>query len=68
MSAFAIQQGKVFHTYSGYARGLDALWATYQWLDRAPLGRNEKGPWFRRHDEYGPGSPIKGSSANGCCS
>ena len=31
---------------------LDALWAMYQWLDRAPKGRNETGPWFRRHDEY----------------
>jgi predicted dithiol-disulfide oxidoreductase (DUF899 family) len=24
----------------------------YQWLDRAPLGRNESGMWWRRHDEY----------------
>jgi predicted dithiol-disulfide oxidoreductase (DUF899 family) len=39
-------------TYSTYARGTDALWGMYQWLDRAPLGRNESGPWFRRHDEY----------------
>ena len=54
MSAFALEDGVVYHTYSAYARGLDALWPTYQWLDRAPLGRNEKGqgPWFRRHDEY----------------
>jgi predicted dithiol-disulfide oxidoreductase (DUF899 family) len=54
MSAFALVDGVVHHTYSGYARGLDALWGMYQWLDRAPLGRNEPGPgnWFRRHDEY----------------
>jgi predicted dithiol-disulfide oxidoreductase (DUF899 family) len=52
MSAFALEDGVVYHTYSAYARGLDGLWAMYQWLDRAPLGRNERGIWFRRHDEY----------------
>jgi predicted dithiol-disulfide oxidoreductase (DUF899 family) len=52
MSAFALEDGVVYHTYSAYARGLDALWGMYQWLDRAPKGRNESGPWFRRHDEY----------------
>ena len=31
----------VYHTYSAYARGLDGLWGMYQWLDRAPRGRNE---------------------------
>ncbi|MFL6237771.1 MAG: DUF899 domain-containing protein [Thermoanaerobaculia bacterium] len=53
MSAFAREDGVVYHTYSAYARGLDGLWGMYQWLDRAPLGRNETGIWFRRHDEYG---------------
>jgi predicted dithiol-disulfide oxidoreductase (DUF899 family) len=53
MSAFALQDGLVYHTYSAYARGLDGLWGMYQWLDRAPGGRNESGIWFRRHDEYG---------------
>jgi len=52
MSAFARQDGTVYHTYSAYARGLDGLWGMYQWLDRAPLGRNENGFWWRRHDEY----------------
>jgi predicted dithiol-disulfide oxidoreductase (DUF899 family) len=52
MSAFAIEGGDVFHTYSTYARGLDGLWGMYQWLDRAPKGRNENGAWFRRRDEY----------------
>ncbi len=52
MSAFALENGVVYHTYSAYARGLDSLWGAYQWLDRAPLGRNETGLWFRRHDEY----------------
>ena len=55
MSAFALDDGVVHHTYSSYARGLDALWGMYPWLDRAPLGRNEPGFWWRRHDEYDPG-------------
>jgi predicted dithiol-disulfide oxidoreductase (DUF899 family) len=53
MSAFAIEDRVVHHTYSTYARGLDALWGVYQWLDRAPRGRDESGFWMRRHDEYG---------------
>ncbi len=52
MSAFALDDGVVYHTYSAYARGLDGLWGMYQWLDRAPKGRNETGAWFRRRDEY----------------
>jgi len=62
MSAFALEKGVLYHTYSAYTRGLDGLWGMYQWLDRAPRGRNEtmvrgmgdlRGPfWFRRHDEY----------------
>jgi predicted dithiol-disulfide oxidoreductase (DUF899 family) len=52
VSAFALEDGVVYHTYSAYARGLDGLWGMYQWLDRAPLGRNEAGMWWRRHDEY----------------
>jgi predicted dithiol-disulfide oxidoreductase (DUF899 family) len=52
MSAFALENGVVYHTYSAYARGVDGLWGVYQWLDRAPLGRNECGFWMRRHDEY----------------
>ena len=52
MSAFALEDGAVYHTYSAYSRGIDGLWGMYQWLDRAPLGRNESGMWWRRHDEY----------------
>ena len=52
MSAFALEDGAVYHTYSAYERGFDILWAMYQWLDRAPLGRNETSLWWRRHDEY----------------
>ena len=63
MSAFALEDGKVYHTYSAYARGLDALWGMYQWLDRAPKGRNETGVWWRRHDEYEAPAQNTGS----CC-
>ena len=52
MSAFTLEDGVVYHTYSAYARGLDGLWGMYQWLDRAPRGRDEAGMWWRRHDEY----------------
>ena len=52
MSAFVLEDGIVYHTYSTYARGLDGLWGMYQWLDRAPRGRNETGVWWSRHDEY----------------
>jgi predicted dithiol-disulfide oxidoreductase (DUF899 family) len=64
MSAFAHKDGVVYHTYSTYARGLDGLWGMYQWLDRAPKGRNENGIWWRRHDEYG--APAKGVGEP-CC-
>jgi predicted dithiol-disulfide oxidoreductase (DUF899 family) len=52
MSTFVLEDGVVYHTYSAYARGLDGLWGMYQWLDRAPKGRNETGAWWRRNDEY----------------
>jgi predicted dithiol-disulfide oxidoreductase (DUF899 family) len=53
MSAFVLEDGVVYHTYSTYARGLDGLWGMYQWLDRAPRGRNETaGYWLRHHDAY----------------
>lgn len=54
MSAFALADGLVHHTYSTYARGVEQLMGTYRFLDLAPLGRNEEAPaaWWRRHDEY----------------
>jgi predicted dithiol-disulfide oxidoreductase (DUF899 family) len=52
MSAFAFEDGAVYHTYSAYARGLDGLWGMYQWLDRAPKGRNDSGAWVRQRDRY----------------
>jgi predicted dithiol-disulfide oxidoreductase (DUF899 family) len=56
ISAFAVEEGVVYHTYSAYARGVDSLWGMYQWLDRAPKGRYKTdGVWWRRHDEYDKG-------------
>ncbi|TCV96347.1 putative dithiol-disulfide oxidoreductase (DUF899 family) [Luteibacter rhizovicinus] len=52
LSAFVLEDGVIYHTYSTYARGVDGFWGMYQWLDRAPKGRNETGIWWRRHDEY----------------
>jgi predicted dithiol-disulfide oxidoreductase (DUF899 family) len=54
MSAFALEDGVVYHTYSTYDRGTEQLMGTYRMLDLAPLGRNEEGPasWWQRHDEY----------------
>ncbi|HZV35751.1 MAG TPA: DUF899 domain-containing protein [Verrucomicrobiae bacterium] len=65
MSAFVLEDGEVYHTYSAYARGLDGLWGMYQWLDRAPKGRNEEesGIWWRHHDQYGQAAQKTGS----CC-
>ena len=56
MSTFVLEDGVVYHAYSAYARGLDGLWGMYQWLDRAPRGRNETGvAWWRHHDKYDQG-------------
>jgi predicted dithiol-disulfide oxidoreductase (DUF899 family) len=63
MSAFLLKRGVVYHTYSTYSRGLDVLWGMYQWLDRAPKGRNETGIWWRHHDEYKKSARNTGS----CC-
>ena len=52
------EAGEIFHTYSTYARGLDSLVGTYQFLDLVPKGRDEDGlaftmSWVRHHDKYG---------------
>ena len=57
MSAFGLEDGIVYHTYSTYGRGVEQLMGTYAYLDLAPLGRQEEGlestaSWWRRHDEY----------------
>jgi predicted dithiol-disulfide oxidoreductase (DUF899 family) len=62
MSAFALMDGVVHHTYSTYDRGVEQLMGTYRMLDLAPLGRNEEGlefpaAWWHRHDEYEQAAP-----------
>jgi predicted dithiol-disulfide oxidoreductase (DUF899 family) len=54
LSAFALEDGVVHHTYSTYARGVEQFMGTFGLFDVAPLGRNEKVPseWWQRHDEY----------------
>jgi predicted dithiol-disulfide oxidoreductase (DUF899 family) len=62
------EAGQVFHSYSTYGRGLEAMMGTYELLDLTPLGRNEDGlpypmAWIRHHDRYEP-APAAGAS---CC-
>jgi predicted dithiol-disulfide oxidoreductase (DUF899 family) len=52
LSAFAREDGAIYHTYSAYARGVDATWGMYPWFDRAPKGRNDTGVWLRHRDKY----------------
>ena len=71
--------GSVYHTYSTYARGLDSLIGTYQWLDLVPKGRDEDGlnfsmAWVRHHDRYddgykvdGEGGYVKPAARHECC-
>lgn len=63
------ERGEILHTYSSYARGLDILVGTYNFLDFAPKGRDEDAlpwsmAWVRRHDEYAP-RPVQPRA--GCC-
>ena len=72
VSAFALEDGVVYHTYSAYSRGVDGLWGMYQWLDRAPKGRNEDGDlWWKRRDEYGGNDEARMTNVEGaskdCC-
>jgi predicted dithiol-disulfide oxidoreductase (DUF899 family) len=66
LSAFTLEDGVIYHTYSTYSRGLDAIWSVYPWLDRAPKGRNEPHYWWRRHDEYGSNTQS-GDASKSCC-
>ena len=74
------EAGEIFHTYSSYARGLDPMIGTYNWLDLTPKGRDEDGlafsmAWVRHHDKYDDGcrvdakqqyvQPAKGDAS--CC-
>ena len=52
LSTFVLEDGVVYHAYSAYARGVDGIWSMYQWLDRAPKGRNDNGAWLRHRDKY----------------
>ena len=52
---FKDREGRMFHTYSTYARGLDMLNVAYHYMDLVPKGRDEDGQgqsWVRRRDEY----------------
>jgi predicted dithiol-disulfide oxidoreductase (DUF899 family) len=73
--------GEIFHTYSSYARGLDPMVGTYQWLDLVPKGRDEDGlahgmAWVRHHDKYDDGYVVDAKqpyveptkTESGCCS
>ena len=62
ISAFVRDGGVIYHTYSAFARGVDGIWGMYQWLDRAPKGRNENGVWWKRHDEYADANEL-----HACC-
>lgn len=68
MSAFIREDGTIYHTYSSYARGVDAIWSMYPWLDRAPKGRNEAGGmWWRHHDAYEAPAPEVAMFPHSCC-
>jgi len=73
------EDGKIFHTYSAYARGGESKLTTYMLLDIAPKGRNEGGPgnltnWVRHHDRYNAGGYVANtgryvaeSNNDSCC-
>jgi predicted dithiol-disulfide oxidoreductase (DUF899 family) len=67
MSAFIKKDGVIYHTYSTYSRGVDSLWNMYQWLDRAPLGRNEEGVWWKHHDLYDSTVGSSLAARHACC-
>lgn len=64
-STFLRQNGRIYHTYSTYGRGLDLLVGAYNYLDLVPKGRDEDGlaftmAWVRHHDRYGNGHASRG--------
>jgi len=68
MSAFIREDGAIYHSYSSYSRGVDAIWGMYPWLDRAPKGRNEAGgAWWRHRDAYEAPAPEVAIFAASCC-
>jgi predicted dithiol-disulfide oxidoreductase (DUF899 family) len=57
------ETGEIFHTYSSFARGLDPMIGTYNWLDLTPKGRDEGGlvhsmAWVRPHDKFVDGQAV----------
>jgi predicted dithiol-disulfide oxidoreductase (DUF899 family) len=55
ISIFKEEDGSIYHTYSTFARGIDMVNGTYQFLDLVPKGRDEGGRtqfWVRHHDRY----------------
>ena len=63
--------GNIFHTYSTYGRGVEAMMGTYRMLDLTPKGRDEqdlphKMAWVRHHDRYGPEAPAMVATGS-CC-
>ena len=67
------ERGEVFHSYSSFGRGGEALLPAYALLDMTPLGRREpaQGPkmssWVRRHDEYEPQPQPQAAPQHACC-
>jgi predicted dithiol-disulfide oxidoreductase (DUF899 family) len=64
--------GEVFHTYSTYGRGVEAMMGTYNLLDLTPIGRDEHNPdypmdWVRHHDRYEPAPAARAASQGGSC-
>jgi predicted dithiol-disulfide oxidoreductase (DUF899 family) len=62
--------GEVFHTYSTYRRGVEAMMGTYTLLDLTPKGRDEgDGPmaWVRYHDRYEPAPVLESAAGDSCC-
>lgn len=68
------EDGEIYHTYSSYSRGGEVLLGAYNFLDAAPLGRNENGPgrnlgdWVKRHDRYDDDGRLPKSPCCGCSS
>ena len=65
------EAGGVFHTYSTYERGVEAMMGTYSLLDLTPKGRDEPNPvyamdWVRHHDRYEPAAKPA-AAAGSCC-
>ncbi|MGH9650840.1 MAG: DUF899 family protein, partial [Terriglobales bacterium] len=66
------EAGEIFHTYSTYGRGVEVMMGTYNLLDLAPKGRDERDvaytmEWVRHHDRYEPAPVAKAAPEAGSC-